>query len=113
MRLDRIHPAPVGPVVLCILDGVGVGRSDDGNAVFVARMPNLDRLFLGPASRTLRAHGSAVGLPSEQDMGNSEVGHNAMGAGFIVEQGASLVQAGLASGDAFSTPTWSRLIQGR
>jgi len=113
MRLDRIYPAPRGPVVLCILDGVGIGRPDDGNAVFVARTPNLDRLFLGSSSRTLRAHGSAVGLPSEHDMGNSEVGHNAMGAGFVVEQGASLVQAGLATEDAFATETWSRLIQGR
>lgn len=113
MRLERIHAAPVGPVVLCILDGVGLGRRDDGNAVFVAKTPNLDRLLQGQMSRTLCAHGSAVGLPSEQDMGNSEVGHNAMGAGFVVEQGASLVQAAITSGSAFSSNTWSRLIQGR
>lgn len=113
MRLERICAGPAGPVILCILDGVGLGRPDDGNAVFMARTPNLDRLFRGPAYRTLLAHGRAVGLPSEQDMGNSEVGHNAMGAGLVVEQGASLVQAGLADASAFSTETWSRLIQGR
>lgn len=113
MRLERTHAAPAGPVVLCILDGVGLGRRDDGNAVFVAKTPNLDRLLQGQMSRTLRAHGSAVGLPSEQDMGNSEVGHNAMGAGFVVDQGASLVQSAIATGSAFSSETWSRLVQGR
>jgi len=113
LELERILPAPAGPVVLCILDGVGLGRPDDGNAVFVARTPNLDRLLREAPSRSLRAHGSAVGLPSEQDIGNSEVGHNAMGAGLIVEQGASLVQDGLVSGIAFEGAVWEGLIAGK
>ena len=99
--------------MLCILDGVGLGRSDDGNAVYVAKTPNLDRLLQAQVACPLRAHGSAVGLPSEKDIGNSEVGHNAIGAGTIVEQGASLVQRGLASEAAFQSEVWKRLVQSR
>jgi 2,3-bisphosphoglycerate-independent phosphoglycerate mutase len=113
LELERLLPPPAGPVVLCILDGVGIGRPDDGNAVFVAKTPNLDRLLKGSTSRSLRAHGSAVGLPSEEDMGNSEVGHNAIGAGFVVEQGASLVQEGLASGAVFEGEVWAGLVRAR
>ena len=79
------HP----PVVLCILDGVGWGRRDDGDAVHLARTPNLDLLMATHPWRLLQAHGTAVGMPSDADMGNSEVGHNAMGAGRVFDQGAS------------------------
>ena len=110
LDLERIFPAS-GPVVLCILDGVGLGRPDDGNAVHVARTPNLDRLLQSQVACPLKAHGSAVGLPSEKDIGNSEVGHNAIGAGTIVEQGASLVQRGLANETAFTSEVWRSLVQ--
>ena len=113
MDLERIHPAGPGPVVLCILDGVGIGPLDGGNAVHLAKTPNLDRLFHARPSCALMAHGTAVGLPSDSDIGNSEVGHNAIGAGCVVEQGASLVQAGLETGKAFTGPVWEGLIKGR
>ena len=79
------------PVVLCILDGIGWGRRDDGDAVWLAETPVLDRLMEANPWCLLQAHGTAVGLPSDEDMGNSEVGHNAMGAGRVFDQGAKLV----------------------
>ena len=110
--MERIHPAGAGPVVLCILDGVGLGPLDEGNAVHLAKTPHLDRLLSSPLSRSLQAHGTSVGLPSDKDIGNSEVGHNAIGAGCVVEQGASLVQSGLESGKAFEGEVWKNLVRG-
>ena len=93
------------PVVLCILDGVGQGDQGPGDAVFLAHTPNLDRLRAEHPHCLLKAHGTAVGLPSDKDMGNSEVGHNALGAGRIFDQGAKLVDLAVASGSAFGE-TW-------
>ena len=104
---------PPGPVVLCILDGVGLADHTQGNAVHAAQTPNLDQLMRDHAWCKLAAHGSAVGLPTEGDMGNSEVGHNALGAGRIFEQGASLVEGALASGSLWQTELWQKLMQGR
>jgi 2,3-bisphosphoglycerate-independent phosphoglycerate mutase len=99
------------PVVLCILDGVGWGRRDDTDAVAMAHTPAIDALLASTPHCLLRAHGKAVGLPSDADMGNSEVGHNAMGAGRVVEQGASLVDAAIASGAIFESAAWRRAMQ--
>ncbi len=98
------------PVVLCILDGVGLGAGGEDDAVATARTPTLDHLMATHGCLPLRANGRAVGLPSDDDMGNSEVGHNAMGAGRVVDQGAKLVGAALASGDAFDSDTWRALV---
>jgi len=87
-----------GPLVLVILDGVGVGRGDEFDAVATASTPVIDHLLETSASRTLRAHGRAVGLASDSDMGNSEVGHNTLGAGRIFDQGANQVDKAIASG---------------
>src|ERR671911_630071 len=84
-------PGVKGPLVLVVLDGVGVGNGDESDAVKLAATPTLDSLWVPGARTTLRAHGRAVGLPSDGDMGNSEVGHNALGAGRVYEQGALLV----------------------
>jgi len=92
-----------GPVVLVILDGVGLGPEVESNGVFVAHTPVLDGLLASPMTTTLKAHGTAVGLPSDDDMGNSEVGHNALGAGRVFAQGAKLVQAAIASGAIFES----------
>lgn len=97
------------PVVLCILDGVGWGRRDDTDAIFLAETPVLDRLMSTSPWRLLKAHGRAVGLPSDADMGNSEVGHNAMGAGRIIDQGATLVERALANGSLFAGKAWQEL----
>jgi 2,3-bisphosphoglycerate-independent phosphoglycerate mutase len=99
--------------VLCILDGVGWGRRDDSDAVYLARTPSIDALMAAHPWRLLAAHGRAVGLPSDADMGNSEVGHNAMGAGRVVEQGASLVERAIRTGTMFQTDAWRELVAGR
>jgi 2,3-bisphosphoglycerate-independent phosphoglycerate mutase len=101
------------PVTLCILDGIGWGRRDvETDAVFAADTPTLDRWTNGGAAWTLlKAHGTAVGLPSDKDMGNSEVGHNAMGAGRVFDQGAKLVDAAIESGAIFESEAWSRAVK--
>ncbi len=107
------YPAPEGPVVVVVMDGVGQGPADDGNAVHLARTPVLDALTAANAGGVpLAAHGVAVGLPSDDDMGNSEVGHNALGAGRVFAQGAKLVNAALETGSLFRGETWRWLVDG-
>ncbi len=101
------HPeitAAPGPLVLVVVDGVGIGRGDDFDALHLARTPTLDRLFGEGLYTTLRAHGTAVGLPTDSDLGGSEVGHNVMGAGRVVDQGPKLVDSAFASGSVFDGP---------
>ena len=98
-----------GPLLLIIMDGVGIGKSDETNAVYLADTPNLDKLFKSDLYTELKAHGTAVGLPSDDDMGNSEVGHNAMGAGRIFDQGARLVNAALKTGRIFQSGVWENI----
>ncbi|MDR1031409.1 MAG: 2,3-bisphosphoglycerate-independent phosphoglycerate mutase, partial [Treponema sp.] len=76
-----------GPVVLVIMDGVGYGKYKDGDAVADSKMYHLTALQAQNPHTQLKAHGKAVGLPSDDDMGNSEVGHNAMGCGRVFNQG--------------------------
>uniref|UniRef100_A0ACD5W042 Uncharacterized protein n=1 Tax=Avena sativa TaxID=4498 RepID=A0ACD5W042_AVESA len=87
-------------VAVVVLDGWGEASADQYNCIHRAETPVMDSLKNGaPEKWTLvKAHGTAVGLPSDDDMGNSEVGHNALGAGRIFAQGAKLVDAALASG---------------
>jgi 2,3-bisphosphoglycerate-independent phosphoglycerate mutase len=103
---------PKGPVVLVIMDGVGVGRYVEGDAVGAAWRPNLRRLQSLSLATTLRAHGTAVGLPADDDMGNSEVGHNAIGCGRVFAQGAKLVNEAIASGALFRGQVWRDLLDG-
>ena len=98
------------PVVLVVMDGVGVRASDFGNAVNNAYKPTLDNLWENCPHTEIKAHGVAVGLPSDSDMGNSEVGHNALGCGQIYSQGAKLVNESIESGDMFTTETWKSLV---
>lgn len=90
-----------GPVVLLIMDCVGYGKYKEGDAVAAAVTQNLDALLASCPNTKLKAHGTSVGLPSDADMGNSEVGHNAMGCGRVFAQGAKLVQNAVESGDMF------------
>ncbi|HMI91151.1 MAG TPA: 2,3-bisphosphoglycerate-independent phosphoglycerate mutase [Polyangiales bacterium] len=108
-KLDRFSGV-TGPVVVCVMDGVGIGAHDDGDAVWLARTPTLDRLARGTAVTALTAHGTAVGMPSDADMGNSEVGHNALGAGRTFDQGAKLVDAAIKSGTLFAGAAWRELV---
>jgi len=99
-----------GPLVCIVMDGVGIAGENSGNAVYLANTPTLDALRNHYPIRKLKAHGAAVGLPSDDDMGNSEVGHNAMGAGQVFAQGSKLVTGAIESGAMFSSETWRELI---
>ncbi|MDY6973452.1 MAG: 2,3-bisphosphoglycerate-independent phosphoglycerate mutase, partial [Thermodesulfobacteriota bacterium] len=100
-----------GPLLLIIMDGVGVGPQDKTNAVYLAKTPNLDHLFSSKLYCRLQAHGASVGLPTDKDMGNSEVGHNALGAGRVFDQGALLVNRSIQTGRLFASEIWSRIAQ--
>lgn len=95
-----------GPVLTVVMDGVGMRGTRIGNAVADAHTPTLDRLFAGYSHTLLKAHGTAVGMPSDDDMGNSEVGHNALGSGQIYAQGAALVNDAIAGGSLFTGAAW-------
>jgi 2,3-bisphosphoglycerate-independent phosphoglycerate mutase len=112
LKLDKIafFGRRQGPLLLIIMDGIGAGAADERNAVYVAETPNLDRLFSARFYCELQAHGTAVGLPSDNDMGNSEVGHNALGAGRVFDQGARLVNKAIEKGTIFETELWSRIV---
>lgn len=110
--LKRIpgYAGPKGPVVLCIMDGVGIGKYEEGDLVRSACKPNLDTLSKTALCSTLRAHGTAVGMPSDDDMGNSEVGHNAIGCGRVFAQGARLVSEAIANRSLFEGQAWKEII---
>ena len=99
------------PVVLVVMDGVGLSDRVEGNAVAQAKKPHLDLLMETSPNIELQAHGLAVGLPTNDDMGNSEVGHNALGSGQIYSQGAKLVNQSIKSRDMFKSETWSWLTK--
>lgn len=98
-----------GPLVTVIMDGVGIGPQDESDGVAMAYTPVLDELLQEKLVVSLKAHGTAVGLPTDGDMGNSEVGHNALGAGRIFSQGAKLVNEALRSGTAFEGESWQEI----
>ena len=97
------------PIVLVIMDGVGRGDGGPGDAVKQANTPTLDKLMATCPMTWLKAHGTAVGLPTDDDMGNSEVGHNALGCGQIYSQGAKLVQESIETGSLYQSKTWVEL----
>ncbi len=100
-----------GPLIHVVLDGWGVGVADETNAVNRANLPVMSRLIRGCPYTQLWTHGKYVGLPNEKDMGGSEVGHMTMGAGMVMEQGPTLIQNLLQSGEYFENPVLSRIIQ--
>ena len=99
-----------GPLLTIVMDGVGLAPDTVSNAVAGAYTPNLDALMKNYPMVSLKAHGTAVGLPSDDDMGNSEVGHNALGAGQVFAQGAKLVSNSIESGKMFASATWQELV---
>jgi len=109
LRKHARFPGVSGPVLVVVMDGVGIGQHDAGDAVWLARTPTLHWLAKHTLTTSLRAHGRAVGLPSDDDMGNSEVGHNALGAGRIFDQGAKLVGEAIASGALWTSAEWHRV----
>ena len=101
-----------GPVVVIVMDGYGIPKHEVGSAIDAARKPTLDRLFAECPNIRLRAHGTAVGMPSDDDMGNSEVGHNAIGAGQVYAQGAALVANAIAEGVIWQGEAWQQIVAG-
>lgn len=96
-------------VLLVVMDGVGYSKTGLGDAVTAANTPTLDRLLATCPNTRLKAHGGAVGLPSDDDMGNSEVGHNALGCGQIYSQGAKLVNESIESGKIYESEAWKEV----
>lgn len=96
-------------LVLVVMDGVGRSKTGLGDAVTMANTPTLDKLLAECPHTYIKAHGTAVGLPSDEDMGNSEVGHNALGCGQVYSQGAKLVEEAIESGDIYKSSAWQEL----
>ena len=101
-----------GPLLTIVMDGVGIAPDNGANAVAAAHTPTLDYLMANYPMLKIKAHGTAVGLPSDDDMGNSEVGHNALGSGQVFAQGAKLVSQSIETGKLFASDTWNLLING-
>ena len=106
------YPGVPGPVVVIVMDGYGIPKLDVGSAIAAARKPTLERLFAEFPNISLRAHGTAVGMPSDDDMGNSEVGHNAIGAGQVYSQGAALVANAIVDGSIWQGQAWQQIVAG-
>ena len=114
MKLEKLEQfaGVKGPVLTIVMDGVGIAPDNKANAVKRAYTPTLDSIMAKYPTVKLKAHGTAVGLPSDDDMGNSEVGHNALGAGQVFAQGAKLVSNSIESGKMFKSETWQTLVGG-
>ena len=97
---------PKEKLLLVILDGVGHRPSIIGNAVTGAPTPWIDYLAQHGLFTTLKAHGRWIGMPEQDDLGNSEVGHNTIGAGRVFDQGAKVVQQAIANGEIFRRSIW-------
>lgn len=112
-KLDRFSGRE-GPLILIIMDGIGLGEQNKNNAFYRANTPFLDKLQVEGKKKdlytTLKTHGTAVGLPTDNEMGNSEVAHNALGSGRIVKQRATLAKKSILSKDLFETDKWNNLI---
>ncbi len=98
-----------GPVVLAVLDGVGLRRDIAGNAVKQAHTEFLNYAVENYLSTSLAASGEAVGILAD-NMGNSEVGHNTMGAGQIVKQGISQINDAINTGAIWESEAWKEMI---
>jgi 2,3-bisphosphoglycerate-independent phosphoglycerate mutase len=99
--LSDARKAPYRPVVLCVLDGWGLAPDSPSNAVTRAKTPRLRALFDTYPHATLRASGRDVGLP-DGVMGNSEVGHLTMGAGYVQYQELVRINDAIESGSFFA-----------
>jgi len=110
----QVGESAKGPLLLIVLDGFGVGKKDKGDCVHLANPPHINAMIEEAQKRNLycelKAHGTAVGLPSDEDMGNSEVGHNALGCGQLVAQGAKLVNIAIENGSLFESENFKKIV---
>ncbi len=113
MHLDKLikFHGRSGSVLVVVADGVGLAPAGPANALSLANTPNIDKLLNSPLSTRLYAHGTHVGLPSDGDMGNSEVGHNTLGGGRVFDQGAKLVANAFSSGNLFQSDCWEEVAK--
>lgn len=107
-KLITFHGRP-GPLLLIVMDGVGLAADGPANAVSLANTPVLDKLFASDKYTKLHAHGTHVGLTDDREMGNSEVGHNTMGGGRIFAQGAKLVKQAFDDDSIFASDVWRKV----
>ncbi|EQA64690.1 2,3-bisphosphoglycerate-independent phosphoglycerate mutase [Leptospira alexanderi] len=112
MKLSKKYTFRSRKVLLVILDGVAYSPKgpEFGNAIAGAKLPFLNQVWNQFPTLHIQAHGKFVGMPSDEDMGNSEVGHNVLGSGRIFDQGAKLVSNSIASGDIFQGQAWKEVI---
>ena len=96
--------------MLMILDGFGINDKEEGNAVKLANIPNLNRILKQYPNTIIHTSGLDVGLPEGQ-MGNSEVGHTNIGAGRIVYQELTRITKSIEDGDFFSIPEFALAIE--
>ena len=106
--MNKLHYS--GPVVLAVLDGVGIRNDPNGNAVRKAHTEFLSRAVSQYPTYALQASGEYVGLLPGV-MGNSEVGHNVIGSGQIIKQGIARIEEAFASGEIWKTPTWRQALE--
>jgi len=99
-----------GPLLNIVLDGWGIGKQDEGDAIFNAKTPTYDRLVTSYANTKVFTHGHYVGLPSATDIGGSEVGHMTMGAGRIIPQGPTRIAKMLDDGTFFQGEAIRKLV---
>ncbi|TCP59919.1 phosphoglycerate mutase [Rhodovulum bhavnagarense] len=97
------------PVILCILDGWGIGPTPEGNAPLLADTPNFDRLMATCPHAQLTTHGPDAGLPSGQ-MGNSEVGHTNIGAGRVVAMDLGQIDLAIEDGSFLANPALNDFV---
>jgi 2,3-bisphosphoglycerate-independent phosphoglycerate mutase len=114
-QTSQVGQSSNGPLLLIVLDGFGVGKKDNGDCVHLANPPHINEMINQAQKRQLycelKAHGTAVGLPSDEDMGNSEVGHNALGCGQLVAQGAKLVNIAIENGSMFDSANFNKILK--
>ncbi|MBM9500937.1 2,3-bisphosphoglycerate-independent phosphoglycerate mutase [Leptospira sp. 201903071] len=113
MKLSKKYTFRPRKALLVILDGVGYSPrgAEFGNAIAGANLPFLNRVWNQFPTLHIQAHGKAVGMPSDEDMGNSEVGHNVLGSGRIFDQGAKLVSNSISDGSIFQGQAWKEVIE--
>ena len=96
--------------MLMILDGFGINENSEGNAIRLAKTPNIDKLMSECPTTQIHTSGLAVGLPEGQ-MGNSEVGHTNIGAGRVVYQVLTRITKSIEDGDFFITPEFNEAVE--
>lgn len=107
MFMDKLNYD--GPIVLAVMDGVGIAPDGPGNAVSLAHTEFLSRVSKEYLNIPLKASGEAVGI-LKGDMGNSEVGHNALGSGQIIKQGIAKVESDFNTGKVYESRAWKKVI---